>query len=86
MKELAVSELAVSDIGSRIIAIDNTGNAFDGTLTKVWASEWKHGKTPDEMVRTNLTITADESSSLELSNLPLDFRVQVERENGPTHE
>jgi hypothetical protein len=84
MKEIAVSDLRVSDIGSRAIAIDQSGNAYDGILTDVRATDWKYGKRPEEMVRARITIKSGEASELQLTELPLDFRIQVERAPAPS--
>ena len=80
MTEIPVADLRVSDIGSRAIVIDTSGNAYDGSLTSFFPSQWKYGKTEADMVRTNLTLEAGEKSKLELGHLPLDFRVQIERD------
>lgn len=79
MKEISVSQLTVSDIGHRAIVIDAAGNAYDGILDTIRASAWKYGKTDQDKVRTDLTLTSGEQSELKLATLPLDFRLQVER-------
>ena len=84
MTELPVSELRLGDIGSRVVAIDSTGNAYDGTLTDVAATDWKYGKRDEDKVRIRITIKSDERSELKLDALPLDFRVQIVRHAGET--
>ena len=79
MHEIPVSELRAGDIGARVIAIDTTGNAYQGILTDLGATEWKYGKRPEEMVRIRIGVQAVEGSALKLESLPLDFRVQIER-------
>lgn len=79
MNEIAVAQLTPGDIGSRVIAIDQTGNAYTGTLTDLSATDWKYGKRPEDKVRIRVKVTSVEHSELTLDALPLDFRVQIER-------
>ena len=76
LREVPVSGLQVSNVGGRIVTIDNSGNAFDGVLDGITTSSWEYGKVPEEMIRTSLKVKAG-SSELTLRNLPLNFRVQV---------
>lgn len=85
MHEIAVSDLQVSDIGARVIAIDKAGNAYDGHLSEVAATSWQWGKRPEDSVRSRITIRSGEGSELKLNELPLDFRIQVWRET-PEHQ
>lgn len=79
MKEIAVSELSISDVGSRVIVIDQAGNAYDGTLTGLGGTTWEYGKRPEERIHTSISVESVKHSELKLRNLPLDFRLQVER-------
>lgn len=81
MREISASELAIGDVGSRVVVIDTAGNAYAGVLTEVGAIEWKYGKRPEDWVRIRITVSSEERSKLELSALPLDFRLQIERAN-----
>lgn len=80
MKEVSAAEIRVSDIGRRVVAIDGTGNAYTGTLADISATEWKYGKRPEDMVRIRIQVQGSEGSALELTALPLDFRLQIDRE------
>ena len=82
MSEIPVAELRAGDIGSRVVAIDETGNAYSGTLTDVSATAWKYGKRPEDMVRIRIKVQGSEGSALELTALPLDFRLQIEKGAG----
>ena len=79
MKEIIAAEIATGDIGSRVVVIDETGNAYTGVLTDVGATDWKYGKRPGDQVRIRIVVSSEERSKLELSALPLDFRLQIER-------
>lgn len=79
MIEISTAELSIGDVGNRIVMIDTTGNAYKGILTGIRAVDWKYGERPEDKVRIWLKASSDEDSELELSNLPLDFRVQIER-------
>lgn len=79
MNEIAVAELTPGDIGARVIAIDQTGNAYAGLLTDLSATDWKYGKRPEDKVRIRIKVVSVEHSELTLDALPLDFRVQIER-------
>lgn len=85
MNEIPASEISMGDIGSRVVVIDETGNAYTGTLTDASATDWKYGKRPEDMVRIRLSVQSVEGSKLELTTLPLDFRLQIERD-GAGHE
>lgn len=80
MIEIPASDLRAGDIGSRVTAIDETGNAYTGILTDVSATAWKYGKRPEDMVRIRLEVESVEGSALKLTALPLDFRLQIELE------
>lgn len=82
MSEIPVADVRTGDIGSRVVVIDETGNAYTGTLTDVAATSWKYGERPEDKVRIRLEVESAEGSELKLSALPLDFRLQIERE-GP---
>lgn len=84
MNEIPASDLRAGDIGSRVTVIDESGNAYTGTLTDVGAREWQYGKRPEDMVRIGLSVSSEERSELKLSSLPLDFRLQIEREGNET--
>lgn len=79
MREVSASEIAAGDIGSRVIVIDATGNAYAGILTDAGATTWKYGERPEDKVRIRLKVSSDEASALHLTDLPLDFRLQIER-------
>ena len=85
MSEIPASEVRVGDIGSRVIVIDTTGNAYTGPLSDVSATDWAYGKRPAEMVRVSITVKSDEKSKLVLTALPLDFLLQIDR-SGDEHE
>lgn len=80
MNEIAASDIRTGDIGSRVVVIDERGNAYTGTLVSVSASDWKWGKRPEDKVRIHIKVQSAEGSALELSALPLDFRLQIDRE------
>ena len=80
MIETSASEIRAGDIGARVVVIDTQGNAYDGTLTGLAATDWKYGKRDEERVRINLTVSSEERSELKLSALPLDFLLQIDRE------
>lgn len=80
MNEIPASEVRTGDIGSRVVVIDETGNAYTGTLTGVGATAWKYGERPEDKVRIRLEVESVEGSELKLTALPLDFRLQIERE------
>lgn len=79
MTEIPASEIRTSDIGNRVVVIDETGNAYTGTLTDVSATDWKWGERPEDKVRIRLEVASTEGSELKLTALPLDFRLQIER-------
>ena len=79
MREVSASEIAAGDIGSRVIVIDSSGNAYTGVLTEVWVTTWKYGERPEDKVRIRLKVSSDGASALQLTDLPLDFRMQIER-------
>ena len=72
MIETSASEIRAGDIGARVVVID--------TLTGLAATDWKYGKRDEERVRINLTVSSEERSELKLSALPLDFLLQIDRE------
>lgn len=78
MREVAASEIAAGHIGSRVVVIDPSGNAYAGTLTDVSAAEWKYGKRDEDKVRIRIKVSSGEGSAIELSALPLDFLLQIE--------
>lgn len=80
MIETSASEIRAGDIGARVVVIDTQGNAYDGTLTDVAATDWKYGKRDEEKVRINITVSSGERSELKFSALPLDFLLQIDRE------
>ena len=82
MIETSASEIRAGDIGARVVVIDTQGNAYDGTLTGLAATDWKYGKRDEERVRININITvsSEERSELKISALPLDFLLQIDRE------
>lgn len=84
MTEIPASEIRTSDIGNRVVVIDETGNAYTGTLTDVSARDWKWGERPEDKVRIRLEVASTEGSELKLTAMPLDFRLQIER--GVEHE
>ena len=79
MTEISAAEICAGDIGGRVVVIDETGNAYTGALTDVGATDWKFGERPEDKVRIRIKVAGSEGSSLELSALPLDFRLQIER-------
>lgn len=79
MLEVAAGEIRLSDIGSRVVVIDETGNAYTGVLTDAAATDWKYGKRAEDMVRIRIKVASGEGSALELTAVPLDFRMQIER-------
>lgn len=81
MHEISTAEIRVSDVGNRVVVIDDGGNAYSGIVTNVTANSWKYGKRDEEMVRISLTVSNSEQSELKLASLPLDFRLQIERPN-----
>lgn len=83
LTELATAELRVDDIGRRIVVIDPSGNAYAGVLVDLSAIEWKYGDRTEDKVRIRIKVRSDERSTLALETLPLDFRVQIER-NDPS--
>ena len=82
MIEISAGEVRLDDIGNRVIVIDDTGNAYAGTLTDVSATAWKWGDRPEDRVRIRLEVSSVEGSDLKLTALPTDFRLQIEREAG----
>lgn len=78
MIEISTAELTIGDIGSRVILIDTTGNAYTGILTDIRANAWEYGKRPEDKVRIHITASSEKGSELTLSALPLDFRLQIE--------
>lgn len=81
MHEISTAELRVSNVGNRVVVIDEGGNAYSGIITNVTANAWKYGKRDEEKVRISLTVSNSEQSESKLALLPLDFRLQIERPN-----
>ena len=73
-------ELRPTDIGSRVVTIDESGNAYDGLLSWITAYASSHPKLPSERVRISLKIASGEKSELSLGQLPLDYQIQIARE------
>lgn len=86
MKEITVADLRASDIGLHVIVIDERGNAYGGVLVDMWARRWEYGKQPEDRVRTRINVESGKGSTLELSNLPLNFRLQIEDGSALTEE
>jgi len=79
MQEISAGQVAAGDIGSRVVVIDDSGNAYTGILSRVTAMAWKWGERPEDKVRINLDVSSTNESELKLGALPLDFRLQIER-------
>ncbi|WP_217182668.1 hypothetical protein [Streptomyces sp. AC495_CC817] len=79
MREIAAGDIRLGDIGSRVVVIDETGNAYTGALVDVSATEWQWGERPEDQVQIRIKVASGEGSKLELNSLPLDFRLQIER-------
>lgn len=85
MTEIPASELRAGDIYRRVVVIDNTGNAYTGTLTDVNATDWHYGKRPEDTVKIRIAVKGAEGSELRLTDLPLDFRLQIDRDSDLTN-
>ena len=90
--EIPLSDLRGSDVGNRAVAARD-GNTFDGTLTKVDITRADYSFKDRPRISARITLKTLESggrfssldtvkSELELTGLPLDYLIQIEREDG----
>jgi len=77
MIEIEVSELNVSDVGCRVIVVRD-GNALEGLLSAIWVNRSDFAIKGENKISTRITVKT-EGSVLEVKDLPLDYRLQVER-------
>lgn len=75
--EIPMAEITSADVGLRIV-VTRDGNAFDGMLTDmtVSRSDYDFKDRPRVTARLKVKTVATE---LTLKDLPLDYRVQIER-------
>ena len=77
MIEVPLSELRGADVGCRVV-VTRDGNAFDGLLTDFWVTRSDYDIKDRPKITARLTVKTA-SCKLELTSLPLDYLIQIER-------
>lgn len=79
--ETTVSQLNGLDVGSQIVIVTE-GNAITGQLRWIWVSQYHKitGGWPEPTVDLKISMDEEGRQTVDLKNLPLGYRVQIERD------
>lgn len=83
LSEIPIGAVRADDVGSRVVVLSD-GGTFDGILESIWTSWDKYAK-PEPAPTARMTVEGG-NAKLELTKLPMDFRIQIERDNHYIHE